>query len=253
MRVSIITICYNNEKDIRDTLESVINQSYSNIEYIVVDGASKDASLSIINEYKDNIHLLISEPDNGIYDAINKGIKAATGDIVGLIHAGDKLHDIDTIEKIANFHIENKIDISYGHSKIIDANGKIRRINRSPNYSRSLIRRGWMPSHQSIYCKRELFNKYGYYNTEIGWAADYEWFIRMFYVQRLIIKRIDLYVLKFSLGGTSTNSYKSRFTKNHKQMIHKCWSVNNTNPPSGIVYWQLFRKIKQLLLAYIER
>lgn len=253
MKISIVTICYNNEHDIRATIESVINQSYSNIEYIIIDGASKDYSLSIINEYKDNLSKIVSEPDKGIYDAINKGLKIATGDIIGLIHAGDKLFDNQVVENIVSFFKNNNdLDISYGNSVIVNQEGKPCRINESPEFSRALIKRGWMPSHQSIYCRRDIFEKYGVYNTEIGWAADYEWFIRVFNKKDLKIKRLNKYIVKFATGGSSTKSYKSRFTEKHQSMIKKCWEVNGLKAPVGIVYWQMFRKIKQILLPLIR-
>ena len=129
MKISIITICYNNERDIRATIESVVNQTYSNIEYIIVDGASKDGTLSIVNEYKDNITKVISEPDNGLYDAINKGLHNSTGEIVGMIHAGDRLNNNRVIETIANFYVNNNVDITYADSVSVDESNTIKRIN----------------------------------------------------------------------------------------------------------------------------
>ncbi len=259
MKISIITICFNSEKDIRATIESVLNQTCPNIEYIIKDGGSKDSTVAIANEYKEQFENIpgrtfrvISCKDKGIYDAINQGIEAATGDVIGLIHAGDRLYDNEAIRKIADFFDANAdLDISYGNSKIVDNEGKVVRVNKSPNYKRSLIRRGWFPSHQSIYARREVFDKYGMYDTTVGWAADYQWFIRLFYVQKLNIKLLDEFIVRFSTGGTSTQSYKSRFTKAHREMMENCWRTNGVEPPKGIVYWQLFRKIKQLLMAKI--
>lgn len=191
MKTSIITISHNNEKDIRPTLESVVKQTYPNIEYIVVDGASNDNTLKIIQEYGSRITKLISEPDKNLYDAINKGIKMASGDVVGLIHAGDRLYNNQVIEIVARHFQESEIDLSYGHSKIVNQNDTPVRINKSPEYNRSLIRRGWMPSHQSIYVKRDLFEQYGYYRTDLGGAGDYEWFIRYFYANTLRVKRFN--------------------------------------------------------------
>jgi len=257
MKISIITICFNSEKDIRATIESVVNQSYPEIEYIIKDGGSKDSTVSIADEYKERFEgiagrsfRVISCKDKGIYDAINQGIEAATGDVVGLIHAGDRLFDNSVIEKIAKFFEANpNLDISYGNSKIVNDVEKVIRVNRSPEFNGSLIRRGWFPSHQSIYTRKGIFEKYGMYDTNIGWAADYQWFIRLFYVQKLNIKLLDEYIVRFSNGGTSTQSYKSRFTKAHREMMENCWRTNGVEPPKGIVYWQIFRKIKQLLLA----
>lgn len=249
MKVSIITICYNNENDIRPTIESVVNQTYPNIEYIVVDGASKDNSLSIINEYKDKISKIISEPDKNLYDAINKGMKMATGDIVGLIHAGDKLHDNDVISDIADFFKRNNPDIIYGHSKIVDDKGKVKRVNKSPHFSRFHMRTGWMPSHQSIYVRRELFEKLGGYNLSLHPVSDYEWFIRYFIQKDIIIKKIDRFVVVFSLGGVSTSNYKGYFDETKKERIRLSWENNGLKQPLGIYYTKVLRKIPQFIIS----
>lgn len=249
MKISIITIAYNNESDIEQTIQSVINQTYRNIEYIIVDGASKDNTLNIIEKYKTHITKLVSEPDKNLYDAINKGIKMATGDVVGLIHAGDRLHDNHVIEKINRHFMENEIDISYGHSKIVNHRDKPIRINKSPEYNHALARWGWMPSHQSIYVKRELFDKFGYYRTDLGGMADYEWFIRYFHINRFLIKRLDAFIVKFSLGGMSTRSYSEKLQKKHKEITKRCWEVNDLKPPIGIVYLKWLRKPEQFIRA----
>lgn len=256
MKVSIVTICFNNSKDIRPTLESVINQTYDNIEYIIVDGASKDNTLEIVNEYKSKISKIISEPDKGLYDAINKGIKSATGDIVGLIHAGDRLYDNNVISKIVDFYKKNPdVEMSYGHSKIVNTEDKVKRVNLSPEFSPRLVRWGWMPSHQSIYAKRELFEKYGVYRLDLGGSADYEFVVRYFYKLRtnITIKRIDEFIVRFSLGGRSTSNYRKKLSKKHKNTIKRCWYLNDVKPPIGIVYRQWSRKIKQYLLAFIDK
>lgn len=248
MKISIITICFNNEKDIRPTIESVVGQSYDNIEYIIVDGASKDQTLSIINEYEDRISRVISEPDKGLYDAINKGLRVATGEVVGLIHAGDRLHDKEVISDIAAFFANNKVDISYGYSLIVDEKGKVKRVNRSPHYSSRLLEWGWMPSHQSIYLKRNLLDRYGYYRLDIGSAADYEWVVRYFYLhgKDLIIRRLNRYVLYFTLGGQSSANIRKITGKKQRQSLRFCWEVNGLKAPCGVVYKKWLWKIKQL-------
>lgn len=253
MKISVITICYNNEQEIRATIESVVSQTYNDIEYIVVDGASKDNSLSIINEYKDKISLIISEPDHGMYEALNKGFKRATGDVIGMIHAGDRLHDNQVIEKIAKFYREHDVDMTYGHSEIVDANDIAKRINKSPEFSRKLIRRGWMPSHQSIYCKKKVFDMCGYYRNDLGGGGDYEWFIRSFYKygNELKIALIDEYIIKFFLGGQSTKDYSKKLSKKHFDYVRKCWNLNNLKAPKCIVYWMFARKIRQFVFAKI--
>lgn len=249
MKVSLITICYNNEKDIKPTVESVINQSYKNIEYIIVDGGSKDNTLSILSDYKESITTLISEKDKGLYDAINKGINHATGDVVGLIHAGDRIDNNFVINKIVSLFESSNIDVSYGHSKIVDENDKCVRINKSPEYNKKNIRKGWMPSHQSIYIRRELFSNIGLYKLELHPDSDYEFFLRYFYFSNLNIKLLDEYIVKFSLGGVSSKNYSSRLSKESKNRVLRSWSINGVKPPVGIFYFKILRKFKQFYLA----
>ena len=249
IKISIITICFNNENDIRETIESVVNQSYNNFEYIIIDGGSTDKTLSIINEYSEKIDLVISEPDNGMYDAINKGIRNATGDIIGLIHAGDRLHDAEVIEKIAGHFINNpEIDATYGNSKIVTAAGDLKMVNMGGEFSKKRIKGGWMPSHQSIYLKKEVFEKYGLYRNDLGGAGDYELFIRFFYCQELNIKYLNEFIIYFTLGGNST---KSIWSKLKSQKTHKnCWRLNGIEPPSTLVINKIFRKIPMVFKAF---
>jgi len=249
MKISVITISYNNKEDIRPTLESVINQTYDNIEYIVVDGKSTDGTTDIIEEYADKIDIFVSEPDKGMYDAINKGIKMATGDVIGLIHAGDRLYESDTILKIAQHFLQNsRIEGMYGNSKIVSLDGEVRMVNIGKEFSRNRIKGGWMPSHQSIYLKKEVFEKYGYYRNDLGGAGDYELFIRFFYCQELNIKYLDEFIIYFTLGGNST---KSIWSKMKSQKIHKkCWRLNGINPPKTLVINKIFRKLPMVFKAF---
>ncbi|GHU67781.1 glycosyl transferase [Bacteroidia bacterium] len=245
MKISIITICFNNEADIRPTIESVVNQTYPDIEYIIVDGASKDKTLDIVNAYQSQISKIISEPDKGLYDAINTGIQNATGDVVGLIHAGDRLYGNHVIEKLAKHFEENDIDISYGYAVTYNQNDKIVRIGKTPEYHRTLVRLGWMPSHQSIYIKREIFDLYGYYNLNFHPYSDYELFVRFFYFTELKIKKIDLYVNKFYLGGISTNSTKRKLKL--RKLILDVWRCHGQNPPPFLLItktlWVIWRNM----------
>lgn len=247
MKVSVITICFNNEIDIRPTLESVINQTYQGIEYIIVDGKSKDNTLKIVNDYKQYIHKIISEPDEGLYDAINKGIKNATGDIVGLIHAGDKLHDNFVIEKIAKHFKENDIDALYGHSKIVNNKNEVVRINKSPKFKKALFKQGWFPSHQSFYAKRELFQKYGFYNLKYKIASDYELLLRFLYCNNLMALLLDEYIVIFSLGGTSTKSLQNIYSLNKE--CFQAWKDNGYSMPLYTIPMKILRKIPQFISA----
>lgn len=255
MKISIITICYNNERDIRQTIESVVNQTYPDIEYIIKDGESKDSTLSIVEEYKNKISQIISCPDKGIYDALNQGIKAATGEIVGFIHAGDRLYENTTIEKIAKFHQENKLDISYGGSVNVNIAGKIVRLNRSPRIlSISWIKLGWMPSHMSIYTNRRVFEKYGVYRTDMPIAADYEWFLRCFYKHgdEFRIQGMPGFTLFFQLGGISSHDGFNKFKSQQKKMLEACWHSNGLTPPPCIIYLRLWWAVRNILQYFWE-
>jgi len=251
LKISIITICFNNEEDIRSTIESVINQTYENIEYIIIDGESSDNTMAIIDEYSSHISKIISEPDRGMYDAINKGIKYASGDVVGLIHASDQLYDKWVISKIAKHFVSNDIDAMYGHSILVNKKGVPVRVNKSPRFKKSLFRIGWMPSHQSVYLKREVFEKLGYYRTDLGGSADYEFILRIFYFNQLKVKRLNEFIIRFFLGGISTSNYHKILDT---QATHiKCWELNGENPPKYLIPLKLLRKIPQFYKALIIR
>ena len=251
LKISIITICFNNADVIRKTIDSVVNQDYKNIEYIVVDGLSTDASLDIIGEYSSRISKLISEPDKNLYDAINKGILLATGDVVGLIHAGDRLFNPTVIGKIANHFAQNELDLMYGHSLLVNDRDIPIRVNWSPRYRRSLVKRGWMPSHQSIYIRRNLLEQIGLYKLELHPSSDYEFFLRYFYFNELRIKRLNQYILRFSMGGISTRNYLNNIRSQDQQM--QGWLMNGEKPPFYLVPLKLARKPRQFIVAALFR
>src|SRR5699024_9063597 len=148
------------------TIESVASQAYDNIEYIIVDGKSTDNTVGIVDEYSGYINATISEPDEGMYDAINKGIKVATGAVGGLIQAGDRLCDQQVIPSIAGHFLSNNIEAMYGHSILVNNKDEPVRVNKSPKFRKSLFKAGWMPSHQSVYIKKEVIKRLGYYRTD---------------------------------------------------------------------------------------
>lgn len=248
MKVSLITICYNNELVVENTIRSVINQTYRDIEYIIVDGLSKDRTLCIVEEFKNHITRIISEKDEGIYDAINKGILASTGEIVGLIHAGDELHDCFVVENVVSCFKENNVDALYGHSKVLSEDGlRVVRLNKSPTYRRKLFRIGWFPSHQSFYAKRSLFDLYGIYNISYKIAADYELLFRFMYKNKIKVRLLDKYIIKFKLGGTSTKSVYNILYQNYECI--KAWYINGYRIPLYTIPLKFFRKSFQYLNA----
>lgn len=212
MKVSIITSCYNREATIRDAIESVLSQDYLNIEYIVVDGASKDNSLSIINEYKDRITTIIAEPDKGMYEAINKGMRAATGDIIGLLHSDDFFYSTDTISKIVKQLEGQQADILYGNGLFVDFTDTTKVIRNwiSGIYKKSKMRNGWLPLHPTVYIRKECFDQMGLYNESYKIAADSDFLVRYMYNGDYKVIYYNDYVVRMRMGGLSTDPQKMK-------------------------------------------
>ena len=180
LKISIITVCFNSSKTIEKTFHSIKNQSYKNIEYIVVDGASSDDTLKIIKNYNNCISNYISESDKGLYDAMNKGIAIATGDIIGILNSDDIFSDMFVLENIAKFHQENDIDASIGNITQFNESGRTVRKYSSKIWTPKKLKIGFMPPHPSIFFKRVLFENYGNYRLDFISGADYELIIRFF-------------------------------------------------------------------------
>lgn len=217
MKVSIITSCYNREATIRGAIESVLSQDYPDIEYIIIDGASKDNSLSIINEYKDKITTIVSEPDHGMYEAINKGIRMATGDIIGLVHSDDFLYSPQTISHIVQKLNETKADFLYGDGLFVNAENtdKVVRNWIGGNYRRWKVKHGWLPLHPTCYIRREVMLQRGLYNESYKIAADSDLLFRYLLGGDLTVTYLKEYVIKMRMGGLSTDKER------RKQMWHE--------------------------------
>ena len=210
MKISIITVCYNSAATIRDTLESVLAQTYPNIEYIIVDGASTDATLAIIAEYRDRIAHLISEPDRGLYDAMNNGIRAATGDVIGILNSDDIFDNSDVIKNLVAFINQNQeLDAVYADLIYVDqANtNKKTRTYQVKNAALWKIRFGFMIPHPTFYAKRELFHKFGNYKTNYRVAADFELMLR-FLLNKIKIARLPMIMVRMREGGISSTGLK---------------------------------------------
>ena len=244
MKISIITICFNNQKEVQETIDSVLTQSFKNIEYILVDGGSTDGSLKIIHANFDKIDFIISEPDKGVYSAINKGLKIATGDVIGLLHAGDLFYDNNVLSLIEKAFRDSESDLVYGHSMVLSENrDKLIRKNISPTYNDNLMRRGWFPSHQSVYFKTSVFTQCGYYNEDYKIAGDYEFLLRVLCVFDLKASRIDAFIIKFYLGGISSKNIISLLESNYE--CYKAWKVNNLKISFYTIPLKLIRKVYQ--------
>lgn len=213
MQVSIITICYNRKATIAKAIESVLNQDYLNIEYIVIDGASTDGTKEIIQTYSNKITKYISEPDQGMYDALNKGLRLATGDIIGLMHSDDEFYDPTVVSQIvATFQNNPATDGVYGDGIYVtnDAEERIIRDRIGGAYSLKKVKSGWLPLHPTVYLKKSVFEKYGYYNLDFKIASDTELLLRYLFKYQIKMTYINSYFVKMRMGGLST-SYKRAF------------------------------------------
>ena len=223
MKVSIITVCFNSAATIRDSIDSVMTQSYRDIEYIVIDGASTDGTLHILGEYQDRIAKVISEPDDGIYDAMNKGISLATGDVVGIVNSDDVLFDSDVISKIANVFQKNRAcDAVYANLVYVKRNNldAVTRTVIAPSFGLWKIRFGFIIPHPTFYARRELFSRLGNYKLDYRVAADFELMAR-FLLSEIRIIRIPITVVKMREGGISSNGFWWRVHQNF-EIVRAC-------------------------------
>jgi len=211
MKISIITVVYNGKIHIEDCIKSIINQSFSAIEYIVIDGGSTDGTLDIIEKYQPYISHLISEKDKGLYDAINKGIALASGDLIGLLNADDMLADEQVLAKIAAaFQKDKNMEGVHGDlNYIMPESLKVIRKWRGKQASFKEIEQGWMPAHPTLYLKRSLFDNYGNYALDLGTAADYDLMLRYFHTHKIKTSYLPLLMVNMRTGGISNNSLKS--------------------------------------------
>lgn len=245
MKISIITITYNSAATIEETLLSVINQTYQDIEYIIVDGKSSDDTLKIIEKHKDKISKVISETDKGLYDALNKGIDMATGDVIGILHSDDFYIDNQVIEKYAKTFLNNNSDSVYSDLYYVDKinTDKIIRKWKSGDYSDTSFINGWMPPHPTFFVKREVYKKLGKFNTDFKSAADYELMLRFIKKNKISVCYLPEYTVKMRVGGKSNVSVQNRVNANLED--RRAWEINGLKPRFYTLYLKPFRKILQ--------
>ena len=221
MKVSIITVTLNSEKFLADCINSVARQNYKNIEHIIIDGKSTDGTLRIIRQHSKHISYWISETDRGMYDAINKGLEVATGDIVGILNSDDMFASADSVRSIVDCFETTNTDTVYGNLVYVDASNtrKINRYWKGLSYKRSRFRYGWMPAHPTFYMRRELLDKYGLYENHYFTAADYEFMARYLFLHKVSSQYLDAMLVKMRSGGISNMTLKSRLRANRRDFL----------------------------------
>ncbi|WP_195449954.1 glycosyltransferase family 2 protein [Bacteroides nordii] len=252
MKISLVTVTFNSAQTLRYTIQSVLFQSYSDIEYIIVDGRSKDDTLDLIKEYEPQFNgrmCWISEKDNGIYDAMNKGIRMATGDIVGIINSDDFYHRRDTIMRVSEAFKNSDVQAVYGDVRFVNPQNldKTVRYYSSKRFTPEMFRFGFMPAHPTFFTYRKYFEEFGYYKTDYKIAADYELLIRFLYVHQLKSKYLPFDFMKMRTGGTSTASIKSNILLN-KEIVRAC-KENGIWTCMPLLFLKYLVKVFELLLV----
>lgn len=245
MKVSLITVVYNAQDTIARCIESVISQKYPDVEHIIIDGGSTDNTLQVINQYRSSISHFVSEPDKGIYDAMNKGIKLATGQIIGTLNADDRLADAEVLSAIVRTFTENDAEAVYGNLLIVSPGGKIIRKWNSKQCGAGSFNRGFMPPHPTFYCKRQLFQKLGFYSLQYGSAADYELMVRFMHRHKIKNFYLNKVIVIMQGGGVSNSSLKNRFKAWGFDL--KAMHQNNVMIPLLALVLKPLRKIYQYI------
>lgn len=256
MKISIITITYNSAKTLPNTLQSVLSQTYPHIEHIIVDGASKDGTKELIEAYAKEVQngkdectrevRWVSEKDSGIYNAINKGIQMATGDVIGFVHSDDMLFSSDSIEYIANAFSSSDVDLIYGDLQYCKGDKVVRRW-KSNAYNPCALKYGWMPPHPTVYCKREVYEKVGLYDEWFHISADYDMMLRIFRAgyQSLYIPEV---LVCMQVGGASNKNASALLSKTQEDRL--VLKKNHVGFGYLTVACKQLRKIKQFIRKY---
>lgn len=254
MKISVITVTYNSAATVRDTIESVLRQEYKDYEYLVIDGGSKDTTVDIIKEYEPKFGgrmRWISEKDKGMYDAINKGIRMATGDVVGIINSDDFYHRSDIFDVIANAFKENtEFEAVYGDVRFVHPDNleKTVRYYSCKHWKPWRFRFGWMPAHPTFFTYKVNFEKYGYYQYDYHIAADYELLIRHLYTNHVPAKYVPVDFMKMRTGGRSTNGWKANVLLN-KEIVRAC-KENGIWTCMPLLFMKYFIKVFELVKTH---
>lgn len=215
-KVTIITVCFNSASTIRDTIESVLYQDYKNIEYIIIDGASTDETMKIVHEYGNRINIVISEPDKGIYDAMNKGISISTGDVIGILNSDDFYTDSHVVTDLVQAMENTNVDSVFADLVYVDQldTNQVRRYYDSSRWSPGRFRLGWMPAHPTFFINREWYARCGHFSLDYSIASDFEMLVRLLYRGGASYAYVARPVIKMRIGGVSTQGFRHSWLLN---------------------------------------
>jgi len=246
LKLSIITTVFNSAGTIQNCIESVRSQSKA-VEHIIIDGGSTDGTLDIVDNYRPGLARVISETDNGIYDGMNKGLRLATGDIIGLLNADDAYADPEILSKVAKLFNEKHVDSCYGDLVYVHPinTKKVVRYWRSGSYSIRQFYWGWMPPHPTFFVRRSLYERFGLFNLDLGSAADYEMMLRLLVKHRITTAYIPEIMVRMRSGGMSNATLKNRLLANRNDRL--AWKVNGLRPYPWTLYFKPLRKLRQYL------
>ena len=242
MKISVITISYNAEDTIEKTLKSIENQSYNNIEHIIIDGGSKDSTLEICNSFSHEAKI-ISELDNGVYDAFNKGLKLATGDVVGFLNADDTFYNENSIQDIVDAFSNNETDIVYGNLDYVNEESKVIRNWISRPYEKGLLKKAWKIAHPSFYCKKEVYDRLGGYNDSFKIAGDFELCLRFLEINQVPSFYLNKKLVKMLVGGISNSALKSKWIIFKEDL--RALKINNISVNPVLFFLYKLKKLKQ--------
>ena len=250
MKVSIITVCYNSEKHVRTAIESVLNQTYKNIEYVVVDGNYTDATMDIVKSYEPLFNgrmKWISENDNGIYDAMNKGIAMSTGDLIAILNSDDIYIDAHVIEDVVKQIQSSETDTIYGNIKFVKSDNieKVTRVWKSSMFIPNCFQKGWHPPHPAFFVKKKIYDQYGKFDISFDVSADFELMLRFLEKYNISTVFYDRFIVKMRLGGESTGSLK-RIIRGNKNVI-RAFKKNNIRVSFLYPVYRLVPKLFQFL------
>lgn len=245
MKVSIITATYNSAENIATAMKSIATQSYLNIEWVVIDGGSSDKTLQVIKDNYSRDLKIISEKDQGIYDALNKGIKLASGDIIGFVHSDDFLASPEIISKMVQTFEDRNVDGVYGDLEYVSKTDITKRIRfwKSEQFFSKLLRKGWMPAHPTLFLRSEVYQKHGHFNLKYRIAADYDFILRVFSDSSISFKYMPEVLMKMRVGGASNRSLKNIKLKSMEDL--RALKTNKITNPYSVLLQKNLSKISQ--------